>query len=77
VIALPAVAVPGAETAKCVAPVTVSTEAGDVTVPCFAVMFDVPGVTPCASPPVVMVATVVVAEAHVTTLVRFCVEESL
>ena len=37
---------------------------------------DVPVATPVASPAAVMVATVVVAEAQVTWLVRFCVELS-
>src|SRR5438270_749135 len=42
-----------------------------------ALIVEVPVPTPVARPAVVMVATVVVAEAHVTELVRFCVELSV
>jgi hypothetical protein len=38
-----------------------------------AVIFVLPGLTAVANPALVMVATVVVAEAQVTELVRFCV----
>ena len=36
----------------------------------------VPALTPVANPPVPMVATAVLEEAHVTCVVRFCVELS-
>jgi len=75
--AVPAITLPGADTAKCVAPVTVNSAAGEVTAPCLAVMLDVPGVSPCARPPALIVETEAVAEAQVTCVVRFCVEESL
>jgi hypothetical protein len=48
-----------------------------VMLPLFAEIEEVPAVTPVASPPAVIVATEVVAEAHVTLLVRFCVELSV
>ena len=44
--------------------------------PSVALMLDVPAATPVARPPAVIVATAVVADAHVTWLVRFCVELS-
>src|SRR5271166_5954489 len=58
-----------------VAAVTVST-VEPVTPLSVALIEEVPVPTPVASPAVVMVATVVVAEAHVTWLVRFAVELS-
>jgi hypothetical protein len=57
------------------AAVTVNTVEPTV-LPSVALMLDVPGVTPVASPPAVIVATAGVADAHVTWLVRFCVELS-
>ena len=61
-----------------VAAVTVSTSAGEVTPLKLAVMLLVPTPTPVARPPLaVIVATVVVADAHVTDAVRFCVLLSL
>jgi hypothetical protein len=47
-----------------------------LTVPETALIVLVPTATPVANPPVVIVATPVVAELHVTELVRFCVELS-
>jgi hypothetical protein len=44
---------------------------------CVALIDDVPTVAAVAKPPAVIVATEVVAEAHVTVLVRFCVLPSL
>ena len=60
-----------------VACVTVSTAAGEVTPFRAAVMLLVPNPTPVATPALVMVATVVVAEFQVTWVVRFCVLLSL
>ena len=60
-----------------VAAVTVNTAAGDVTPLSAAVMLLVPTPTPVASPPAVIVATVVVAEFHVTDAVMFAVLLSL
>ena len=57
------------------AAVTVST-VEPVTPPRVALMFEVPVDTAVASPPLVIVATEVVADAHVTWLVRFWVESS-
>lgn len=45
--------------------------------PDVAVMSDVPAPIPVARPPAVMVATLGVAEPHVTPPVMFCVLESL
>jgi hypothetical protein len=60
------------------AAVTVRTSAGLKTVPRVAVMFDVPIATPVARPPdAVIVATDVVAEFHVTWLLRSLVLASL
>jgi hypothetical protein len=56
-----------------VAAVTVSTSAGDVTLPWVAVMLLVPTLTPVARPPAAIVATAGVADAHVAVAVRFCV----
>ena len=58
------------------AAVTVST-VEPVTAPSVALIVLVPAATPVASPPAVIVATAVVADAHVTWLVRFCVLLSL
>ena len=60
-----------------VAAVTVNTSAGDVTPLSAAVMLLVPTPTPVASPPAVMVATVVVAEFQLTDAVMFAVLLSL
>ena len=60
-----------------VAAVTVSTSAGEVTPVRLAVMLLVPVTTPVAKPAVVIVATVVVPEVHVTWLVIFAVVVSL
>ncbi len=60
-----------------VAAVTVSTSAGEVTPVRLAVMLLVPVPTPVAKPAVVIVATVVVPEIHVTWLVIFAVVVSL
>ena len=60
-----------------VAPVTVSTSTGEVTPVRLAVILLVPVPTPVASPAALIVATVVVAEFHVTWLVMFAVLESL
>ena len=60
-----------------VAAVTVSTSAGDVTPVRLAVMLLVPVPTPVAKPAVVIVATDVVPEVHVTWLVMFAVVVSL
>ncbi len=57
--------------------VTVMTDAGDVTPLSVAVMLLVPTATAVASPLVEIVATDVVAEAHVTVAVIFCVLVSL
>ena len=57
------------------AAVTVST-VEPVTPPSVALMVEVPVATAVARPPLVMVATEVVAEAQVTWLVRSCVELS-
>jgi len=69
---------PGAETEKWVAVVIVRTSIGEaITVPpkmvWLAVMLLVPPVKPLACPVVLIVATVVFKEAHVTVFVRFCV----
>jgi len=40
-------------------------------------MFVAPGATVCATPELLIVAVAVLDEAHVTALVKFCVEESL
>ena len=45
--------------------------------PDVALINEVPAATPVARPPVVIVATLVVAEFQVTLLVRFCVVESV
>lgn len=45
---------------------TVSTDAGEVTLPDFAVMFVVPSATPVASPPALMVATLGADDIQVT-----------
>jgi hypothetical protein len=47
-----------------------------VTPPSVALIVEVPVDTAVARPPLVMVATEVVADAHVTWLVKFCVELS-
>jgi hypothetical protein len=60
-----------------VPPVTVSVTAGEVTPLRLAVIWLVPAATPVATPPVVMVATEVVPDTHVTDPVIFCVLESL
>ena len=57
--------------------VTVNTSAGEVTPLRLAVMLLVPRAIPVASPPEVMVATVVVADVQVTEAVRFCMLLSL
>jgi hypothetical protein len=60
-----------------VAAVTAKTSAGEVMPPRLAVMLLVPVPTPVANPAALIVATVVVAEFHVTWLVMFAVVESL
>jgi hypothetical protein len=60
-----------------VAAVTVSTSTGEVTPVKLAVMLLVPMPTPVANPAALIVATVVVAELHVTWLVMFAMVESL
>ena len=57
------------------AAVTVST-VEPVIPPSVALIVEVPVATAVARPPLVIVATEVVADAHVTWLVRFCVELS-
>ena len=58
--------------------VTVSVSAGLTTLPSLAVIALVPVATPVASPEeALIVATVAVADAQVTVLVRFCVELSV
>jgi hypothetical protein len=56
-----------------VAVVTVSTTAFEVFPLIAAVMFDVPAPFPVATPAALIVATVVLDDAHVAVLVRFCV----
>lgn len=77
-MAVPATAVAGAETTKCVAEVTVTTATGlDVIVPCFAVILAVPACSPLTCPWVpdvlLTVATGVLEEAQVALVVRFWV----
>ncbi len=59
-----------------VAAVTVST-VEPLTRPSVALMLDVPMATPCASPPALIVATELVADAQVTEPVRSAVVASL
>ncbi len=59
-----------------VAAVTVSVVV-PLTLPDVALMVEVPVATAVASPPAVMVATLVVAELHVAVLVRSCWLESV
>ena len=59
-----------------VAAVTVRT-VEPLTLPKVALIVEVPVPTPLAKPPAVIVATLVVADAHVTLVVMFCVVESL
>ena len=59
-----------------VAAVTVSV-VEPLTLPDVALMVEVPVATAVASPPAVMVATLVVAELHVAVLVRSCWLESV
>ena len=78
VMGVPAVAVPGAETRKCVAVVTVMTAGGlEVSPLCIAVILEVPPCRPltCPCEPAVLLtlATVVFEEAHVAVVVKFVV----
>ena len=59
-----------------VAAVTVRT-VEPLTLPKVALIDEVPAPTPLARPPVVIVATLVVADTHVTLAVMFCVDVSL